>query len=263
MITSSQNPALKSAARLRKRRERARTGQIVIDGQRAVALAVAAGVNITTVWSCPQTANANDLHVANLAKKAGATVVEASPAAFAKLAYGDTPDALVAVAARPETGLERLSPKNTPLLVVAERVEKPGNLGAILRTADAVGADGLIVVDSGCDPFGPNVVRASRGAIFSVPVAEAGSDDAAQWLKKHGIAIVAATPEATTNYTAAPLSGPCAIVLGAEHAGLSAHWKDAATHTVRLPMHGAVDSLNVSATCAVLLYEALRQRQAP
>lgn len=260
MITSSQNPAIKSAARLRKRRERARTGQMVIDGHRAVALAVAAGVDITTVWVCPKIAHADDMQAANLAIKTGAKLVEAAPTAFEKLAYGDTPDAIVAVARRPATGLDRLAPRTPPLLLVAEGVEKPGNLGAILRTADAVGVDGLIVVDAACDPFGPNVVRASRGAVFSVPVAEATGAEAISWLKKHNIVIVAATPEAQTDYTAAPLSGPCAVVLGAEHAGLSARWK--AAQTVRLPMHGAVDSLNVSATCAVLLYEALRQRRA-
>ena len=150
---------------------------------------------------------------------------------------------------------------------MVENAEKPGNLGAILRTADAAGVDGLIACHSpgqaaGTDVHNPNTVRASLGTIFSVPLAEATSEQAIAWLHSRGIRIAAATPEGATLYTDSDLCGPLAIVLGSEAHGLTRPWLDAADVRIFIPMHGQADSLNLAASAAILLYEAVRQRQA-
>jgi TrmH family RNA methyltransferase len=151
--------------------------------------------------------------------------------------------------------------RNPPFLAVIDRPEKPGNLGAILRTADAAGVDGVIV-SGGVDVHNPNVVRASLGTIFTVPVAEATVDTAIAWLRQHDIRLVATTPEAVTPYTAVDLTGPVAIVMGNEAEGLSAQWLAAADLHVVIPMFGQADSLNLATATALLLYEVVRQRKA-
>jgi len=263
VITSTQNPRLKAAARLREStRERERSGQILIDGLRAARLADERGITLIEIFLAADRASHEEAEFAHRLAARGVVVEEVAPEAFRKVAYGDAPDHLVAVAQRPETGLDHILPPKPALLVVVEGVEKPGNLGAILRTADAVGVHGVIVSGPGCDPFGPNVVRSSRGTLFSVPLAVAEPQRVADWLYALNIPLVAATPDAEHLYTAAPLAGPCAIAVGAEHAGLSPELRAAASFHLKLPMRGAADSLNVSVTCAVLLYEALRQRAA-
>ena len=184
-----------------------------------------------------------------------------SERAFARLAYGDRADGVVLVVRSPRARLDDIELPPEPLVVVTEDVEKPGNVGAILRSADAVGADAVIAV-GGTDLFNPNVIRASVGTIFSMTVASASAVDAAGWLRMRGIRILASRVDADRLHVEADLRGPVAIVLGSEATGLSDAWRAPGVEAVRLPMTGVADSLNVSAAAAVLLYEAWRQRHA-
>ena len=195
-----------------------------------------------------------------------ATGVEPQPVAPAlldRLAYGDRSEGALAVVRAPATRLDALRLPADPLLVVLEAVEKPGNLGAILRTADAAGADAVVAADPRTDPFNPNVIRASLGTAFTVPLAVAAAAEARAWLAAHGIRVVAARPDAGEVYTAADLRGAVALVVGAEAEGLTAGWTGPGVEPVRIPMLGIADSLNVSVAAAVLLYEARRQRGLP
>jgi TrmH family RNA methyltransferase len=261
VITSPQNPRLKAAAALRRRRGRAAAERILIDGHRALGLALEAGVAVSRVYHCPDLGSGEAADVLDRARQAGAEVEAVAAGPFARLAYGDAPDSVVAVAARPATGLERIALGAEPaLLLVVVGLEKPGNLGALLRTADGAGAHGVIVCDGLADPFGPNVVRASRGTVFGVPLAHVDSEAALAWLKAHGVRPVATLPDAKTAYTDVDLTGPVAVVLGEEHRGLPDAWREAAAERVAVPMRGRADSLNVAVTGALLLYEAVRQR---
>jgi TrmH family RNA methyltransferase len=186
---------------------------------------------------------------------------EVSERAFERLAYGDRADGVILVVRAPRAELADIQLAADPLVVVTEDVEKPGNVGAILRSADAVGADALIAV-GGTDLFNPNVIRASVGTVFAVPVAAASADEAIAWLREHGIRLVASLVDAKRLHVEADLGGPLALVLGSESAGLSEAWRGTEVESVRLPMAGVADSLNVSAAAAVLLYEAWRQRHA-
>jgi TrmH family RNA methyltransferase len=187
---------------------------------------------------------------------------EVSQRAFERLAYGDRADGVVLVVRAPHAELGDLQLPPEPLVVVTEDVEKPGNVGAILRSADAVGADAVIAV-GGTDLFNPNVIRASVSTVFSVPVAAASAAEAAAWLRERGVRIVAALVDARRLHIEADLRGPIALVLGSEASGLSEAWRGADVEAVRLPMAGIADSLNVSVAAAVLLYEAWRQRHVP
>ena len=180
------------------------------------------------------------------------------------MAYRGGSEGLLLVVPYTSLTLADLGGSPAPFLVIIDGIEKPGNLGAILRTADAAGVDGLILTSdegTGTDIYNPNVIRASLGAIFTVPVLSKPALETIAWLKAEGIMIVATSPEAAQVFTAASLIGPIAIVLGSEAYGLGATWLDAADQKVRIPMFGKVDSLNVSVSTALLLYEALRQRQ--
>jgi RNA methyltransferase, TrmH family len=192
---------------------------------------------------------------------AGAQLVEVTHELAARIGYGERNDGIVAVAEMPSARLEDLALPVDPLLGVVEGVEKPGNLGATLRSADGAGLNGLIVADPGTDPFNPNVIRASLGTVFSVPIAVASSGEVLQWLLDHQLRIVAARVDAAIDYADADLTGPVAIALGSEARGLSDAWGELAAVSVRVPMLGIADSLNVSATAAILFYEALRQRR--
>ncbi len=188
--------------------------------------------------------------------------IEMSVAAEAldRASYRGRSQGVIAVLDQFDVTLAQLRPGPDPLLLIAEAIEKPGNLGALLRTADAVGADALIAADPAVDPFSPNVVRASTGGIFSVPLAVAGLGDALDWAREQGARIVAADPTATVLLWEQNLTGPCALLVGSEHTGLSDRARSGADTLVSIPMHGSADSLNVSASMAVLAYEAVRQR---
>ena len=262
-ISSPSNPRIRAAARLRDRRERDRSGLTLVDGAREVRRALDAGVEIVEAYVSPGL-EARDDAAAILGglEAAGVAWVPASDEALGRLAFGDRSEGVVAIIRPPSLALTRLSPPDDPLVVVAEGIEKPGNLGAILRSADGAGADAVIVADARTDPFNPNAIRASLGTIFRLPVAAATSEDALAWLLERGIRVVAARAAATDAYTSLDLRGPLAIVLGSEAVGLTSAWDDERVIGARIPMHGVADSLNVSVAAAVLLYEAVRQRGA-
>jgi TrmH family RNA methyltransferase len=177
-----------------------------------------------------------------------------------KLSFGHRVEGVVAVAHPPVRTLADLTLANDAVVAVVEGVEKPGNLGAIVRTADAAGIAAVLVAEGGTDLFNPNAIRASLGAIFSVPVCAATSDESLSWLRKERFRLLAARVDASAEYTSADFRGRAAIILGSEAHGLSNHWQGADIMPIRLPLLGGVDSLNLSATAAVLFYEALRQR---
>ncbi len=263
LISSGQNPRVKAVVRLRERRHRQAEGVLIVEGADELTLALEAGVRPTQVFVCRELSQARPGGAPRQPPLPGdVEVIEVTAPVFAKLAYRENPDGWLAVVPAPWSGLEalaaRLSPN--PLLLVCEAVEKPGNLGAMLRTADAAGVDALLVCDPGTDPGNPNVVRASRGTLFTVPVALASGAEALAWLRARGIMTVAATPQAERLYTQVDLRGPAAIVVGAEDQGLSEPWLRRADQQARIPMAGRVNSLNVSAAAALLLYEAVRQR---
>jgi TrmH family RNA methyltransferase len=187
-------------------------------------------------------------------------VVEVGERAFEKLAYGDRSDGVVLVVRAPRSALADLQLPPDPLVVVTDDVEKPGNVGAILRSADAVGASAVIAA-GGTDLFNPNVIRASVGTVFSMPIAAAPAGEVAAWLRERGLRILATRVDAELLHVDADLTGSVAVVLGSEAEGLSDAWRDHDVEAVRLPMAGVADSLNVSVAAAVLLYEAWRQRR--
>ncbi len=260
LIDSPQNPRIQAALALRERRERLASGRTIVDGARECRRAIEAGVPVETAFICRELIRTPDAEEAVLRLTADrAEVVEVSERAHDRLAFGNRGDGIVLVVRTPPTGLDALRPGPTPMLLVIEDVEKPGNLGAILRTADGSGCDAVIAI-GGTDLFNPNVVRASVGTVFTVPVASASAIEVRAWLREHGIQALAARVEAASRYSEVDLTGPLAFVLGSESDGLSPAWQDAEIEGVRLPMHGVADSLNVSVAAAVLAFEARRQR---
>jgi TrmH family RNA methyltransferase len=260
-IASPANPRVRSAAALRDRRERDRTGRILIDGARELLRALDGGIVLETLFVAePLCRSAACRELLDRVRPDDLRRVPVTGTAFAKLAFGDRAEGVVGVAVRPATGLEGLDPAASPLLAVVEGIEKPGNLGAILRSADGAGVDGFIAADPRTDLFNPNAIRASLGTIFSIPIAAATSAETLSWLRARDVRLVVARVDGPAVYTEVDLTGPIAIVLGSEADGLTSAWSGAEVVAVRLPMLGAADSLNVSAAAAVLLYEARRQR---
>jgi len=266
-LTSAANPRLRAAAALRDRRDRVRTGRLLVDGAREVARALDAGV--TLVEAFVAAGPSGDPDVAAVAARAaglGVPIVEVAPALLARLSYGERASGIVAVAAAPKTSLGSLRiPAIAPLVGVLEDVEKPGNLGAVCRSADGAGLDALIAAGgsaASADPWNPNAVRGSLGTVFTLPLAVATTVDVLAWLRDHGLRVVAARVDGSVPYTEADLTGPVALVLGSEARGLTAAWSAADVTAVRLPMRGRADSLNVAAAAAILFYEARRQRDA-
>jgi RNA methyltransferase, TrmH family len=264
LLTSLANPRVKAATALRDRRERDRTGLTLIDGAREVRRALAAGVEVVEAFVCEPLLAGPDARAALDRLRAGsASVQSTSEAVFAKLAFGERSEGLVAVVRIPSTALADVRLPDAPLIVVVEGVEKPGNLGAILRSADGAGVDAVVAASPRTDLFNPNAIRASAGTMFTVPLGAALTVDVKAWLHGREIRIVAARVDAARLYTELDLSGSLALVVGAEADGLTAAWTGDDVETVRLPMLGAADSLNVSISAAVLLYEARRQRGIP
>ncbi|MEO5885606.1 MAG: TrmH family RNA methyltransferase [Candidatus Limnocylindrales bacterium] len=261
-ITSAANPRIKAALALRDRRERERSGLTVVDGARELRRAIDAGVEIVEAFICePMLAGADARAALDALRASGAPVQSATSTAFAKLAFGDRAEGLVAVIRTPAMDLARLDglPTNA-LVIVLEAVEKPGNVGAVLRSADGAGANAVIAASPRTDLANPNVVRASAGTVFTTPVAAAPTEAVIAWLRDRDIRVFAARVDAMLPYTAVDLTGPTALVLGAEDAGLSEAWTAPGIQAIHVPMNGVADSLNVSVTAAILLYEARRQR---
>ncbi|MBN2216521.1 MAG: RNA methyltransferase [Pirellulales bacterium] len=260
-ITSLQNPRVKAALRLRDARRRQKDGRFLIDGLRELDRARQAGVELVEVFYCLGRCPAGQAAAAQaLLARIGAQTIELGPAVFDKLAFGQRAEGVMAVAQTPRCRLADVALRDDPLVAVLEGIEKPGNVGAVLRSADAAGVDLVILADGRTDLFNPNAIRASIGTIFTVPVCEATADETLDWLRARGLAILAALVDGSTAYTDADYRRGAAIVLGSEAHGLSDAWRADDIRPVRLPMLGAADSLNISATAAVLFYEALRQR---
>jgi TrmH family RNA methyltransferase len=262
-ITSTANPRLKGLVRLRDRRERDRSGLFLIEGYRELRRALDGGISLAEVWCCPDLyLGENEAALVAAARGSGAEIVEVAEAPFRKASYRDRPEGLLAVARQFPTGLDHLALGPAPLLLVVEGIEKPGNLGTMMRTAEAAGAAALIVCDPTTDPFNPNVVRASLGTLFSLPLAVADTPGAIAWLHQRDIRTVATTPAATRPHWEADLTGAVAVVVGSEQYGLSAVWLQGATEQVLIPMPGTVDSLNAAMAAGIVLFEAVRQRLA-
>lgn len=263
IITSLQNPRVKQLVKLRDRRPRDQAQQFLVEGYRQIRRALDKGFAPVELYHCPDWYPGDQGNEAQLlaeAESAGARIVELNKPAFAKVAYRERPDGLLAVLPQWRHQLDDLTLADDPFLLVVEAIEKPGNLGTILRSADAAGVDGLIVCDPVTDLFNPNVVRASTGVLFSVPVVIAGSEAVRGWLKEKGVRAVATTPAAKGLHTEADLTGPLALVMGSEQYGLSDDWLAEADETVRIPMAGQADSLNVAMATIITLFEAVRQR---
>lgn len=256
-ITSLSNPAVKDLVKLRQHRERAKRGMILIDGARALRMALCNGFPVSAVYFA-QAAADKQADILRKTQDAGGRVQAVTPAVFRKISYGDQPDGLLGVAPCPRVTLADLPGASRPLYLVAEGLEKPGNLGAMLRSADAASATALVLCDGRTDIWNPNVIRASQGACFAVPVAVATATETLSWLRRGAVQVVAAAPTAPRSYYEVDLRLASALVLGAEHDGLTSVWRDETS--VRIPMAGQVDSLNVAQTASILLFEAVRQR---
>ena len=257
-ITSAQNPRIKRLLALQqKSAERRRSGLFVVEGRREVERCAAAGYAIDTLFRC--TAIAGEEGGEQLRIQAG-TVVDVSPEVYAKIAYRGGTEGLMAEVRMRSLKLDDLALPSDALLMVVESVEKPGNLGAILRSADATRTDAVIVCDPLTDLYNPNLIRASVGAFFSVPTVACTSAECIGFLKRRGIRILTAQLQDSILYYDTDMRGATAIVMGTEATGLTSQWRQAADAHIRIPMLGRADSLNVSVSAAVLLYEAVRQR---
>jgi TrmH family RNA methyltransferase len=254
-ISSTSNPRVKAFASLKKKRVRADTGLFLIEGSREVDRALHAGIEIESVLICRDLL---DTPLPSLPDSVG--VIELAEEPMGKVAIRQNPSGVIAVARQFDTRLERIDLGETPLILIAERVEKPGNLGAMMRTADAVGVEAVVIADSATDLFNPNVVRASQGALFLIPLAVATTAEAIDWVQARDIQVVGGYPDAPTEIWNVDMTGPTALLVGAEDVGIGAGW-DAVATPARIPMAGSSDSLNASVSAAVLLYEAVRQRR--
>ena len=263
VITSLQNQRVKDAAKLRDARRRAKQGRIIIDGNREILRALEGGVELVELFVCPSlftSATSSDLIAA--AEATEATIHHVSDEVFAKLTFGSRSEGVIAVARPPQRTLKDLPPTRGQLVAVLEGVEKPGNVGAVLRSADGAGIGAVVLVDPRTDLFNPNCIRASLGTVFTVPLCEADAQSTVAWLQENEVQVVAARVDAEKNYDEVDYRPGTALVLGSEAAGLSPAWHGAEVQSVCLPMLGIADSLNVSAAAAVMFYEARRQRDA-
>ena len=262
-ITSHRNQHVKDAVLLRDRRGRSQQGRIIIDGAREMLRAIKGGVKFVEVFVCPELCDSEDCHLAiGALSLTSASILTVTPEVFGRIAFGQRSEGIVGLATMPQQTLADLSLSTNPLVVVVEGVEKPGNVGAVIRSADGAGAAAVVVANPHMDLFNPNSIRASMGTVFTLPVRGATSDEAITWLRSHGIQMFAAMTDGVHTYTAQDFTGPAALILGNEVSGLSTTWQADDITPIRLPMCGAADSLNVAATAAVLVYEVLRQREA-
>lgn len=267
LITSTGNPRIKGIRSLRKRRSREEAGLILIEGVREVERALLSGLAPAELYVCPSIEDQGGDSLRALTGRLceqGAAIFEVSAHVYEKIAYRGATEGVVAVAPRPSTTLptriSRAGQTGSPLYLVVDGVEKPGNLGGIIRTADGAGVTGIIVSGGGVDIYSPNVIRASLGTVFDMEISAADSDEALSWLKKNGVDIITSTPAAPLLYHEADYTGACAIVVGSEDKGADSRYLDPSSVKVRIPMNGIADSLNVSVSASILVYEALRQR---
>ncbi|MCR5181368.1 MAG: RNA methyltransferase [Bacteroidaceae bacterium] len=258
-LTSKQNPRIKQLLSLQqKSSERRQKGLFVVEGRREVLHCMEVGYEVTELYLCPELFQ--EPFPASAQNQVPLCYV--LPAAlYEHIAYRGTTEGVIAIVRTPHRELAQLQLSENPLLVVLESVEKPGNLGAVLRSADAAGADAVVVCDPLTDLYNPNLIRASIGAIFTVPTFACSSQECIAFLQKHDIQILTAQLQDSHLYYDTDMRRPTAIVMGTESTGLTSQWREAATAHIRIPMLGRLDSLNVSVSSAILLYEAVRQRK--
>jgi len=261
-ITSLANARVKETVKLRQRSHRDELNLMLVESYRDLLRAVESGWKPRAVFFCETLflKNENEFALLEKCRATGAELISCEPQVFEKMAYRERPDGLLATGPQIRHALAELKLTRNALVIVAEAVEKPGNLGTLLRSADGAGAEAVIVCDRCTDINNPNVVRASTGMLFSMPVVEAGRDDVLAFLRGRNFSILAATPHAEVNHWDADMRAATAILVGAEQYGLSDFWMDAATQRVKIPMLGRADSLNVATAATILLFEAVRQR---
>lgn len=267
MISSERNDQIKFAAGLRDRRARERERAYLVEGYREVSRYLQAAEQklhfapLSLLFHCDEFfLGRQEGALLELARGQGTRLVPTAPRAFHKISYRDRPDGILGIAPLMRRALSQMPVTTCPLIAIAEGVEKPGNLGTLLRSADGAGADALILTEPRTDLWNPNAVRASVGTLFSLPVCETTNELLARWLKERHLTLVAADPQSDLSYTDCDWTEPVALILGSEQCGLSAYWKERADRKVRIPMRGVADSLNVAISGALVLYEALRQR---
>ena len=254
-ISSVSNPRIKNIVKLEKSAERKKQGLFLVEGIREVEHCLQAGYTLDSIYWCPQLSGKNPL------PDFGRTPVFKVPeSVYAKIAYREGTEGLIALVKMASHQLKDLPSLKKKFVLVVESIEKPGNLGAILRTADAVGVDALVVCDAKTDVYNPNVIRSGIGSFFTVPIAIASNEEALQWMQQKNLKIFIASPEAKNSLYSEELKWPVALVFGTEDKGLSAFWREhSAVQAISIPMQGNMDSLNVSNSVAVVLYECLRQ----
>ena len=257
-ITSVQNPYIKSLVQLQeKAKVRKQTGTFLIEGQREIELAVKGGYEIETILICTDLVQ----HYENLIiQKSDHQLIEISKEVYQKLAYRDTTEGILAIAKTKSLSLSNLKLSKNPLILVGESLEKPGNVGAILRTADAANVDAVIIANPKSDLYNPNIVRSSVGCLFTRQIAMGTTEEVIAYLKANNINIYSATLQDSTEYHTQDFTIPTALVVGTEATGLSEKWRVESTKNIIIPMQGEIDSMNVSVAAAILLFEAKRQR---
>lgn len=262
-LSSTQNPKIKQLIKLRQKRSRDQMGLYLIEGYRELLRAHEGGHTVESLYICPELfLGSNEEKLIELYRLSGAEVYLCSKKVFEHISYRDRPDGLLGLSKKQSLSLKDFEPKSkTPLFVLAVGIEKPGNLGTILRSADAVGADAVFVVDHVTDIYNPNVVRASVGALFTQPVLQVKSEEIFNWLEERGVQTVASSPDAQIKYTDLDYRAASALLVGCEQYGLDDFWLEKASSSVSIPMMGKADSLNAATSTTVLLYEVLRQRQ--
>jgi TrmH family RNA methyltransferase len=257
-ITSIQNPFVKNLVLLQdKAKARKQSGTFIIEGQREIELALKGGYEIETLLICAELSGKSE----NLKIQIAAHLkIEISKEVYQKLAYRDTTEGIIAIAKSKSLQLSDLKLSKNPLILVAEGLEKPGNLGALLRTADAANIDAVIIANPKSDMYNPNIVRSSVGCLFTRQIAVATSEEAIAFLKEHNINIYCATLQDSTTYHSQNYNNPTALVVGTEATGITEIWRKNSTKNIIIPMQGSIDSMNVSVAAAILLFEAKRQR---
>jgi TrmH family RNA methyltransferase len=256
-INSFDNKKIKELIRLKKTSERKKQGLIIIDGLREIELALESGIEIIDLFFCPEISKNEKMRLKGIDPES-ITIVSVN--VFKKICYKENPDGYFALARPRELNIGHISLNKNPLIVILENVEKPGNLGAVIRTSFAAKVDLIIVSDNQTDIYNPNVIRASEGLLFKQKIVSLTTNDTITWLKKNNINSYAAATTSKTDYTKVNMKKSTAIVLGSESQGLSRDWLNKADELIKIPMQSGIDSLNVSVSAAILIYEAKRQR---
>lgn len=262
-ITSIQNPLIKQLVQLQeKSRERKKAGLFVIEGLREISLALKGNYHIETILFCSGIISEEDSSTLKKSVGADTEFIEITSEIYKKLAYRSSTEGVLAISKTKELNLHNLKPKTgDPLILIAEAPEKPGNIGALLRTADAASVDAMIIANPKTDMYNPNIIRSSVGCLFTTEIATGSTSDIISFLKKNKINIYCAALQATVPYHTVDFTAPTAIVVGTEALGLSEEWLEEATQNIIIPMEGEIDSMNVSVAAGILIFEAKRQRR--